>query len=219
MLCLCVLTCVCPCVFVRVCVEQMHSVRSAVSRSLARPSTFARLFHSSSFAAMSAAQQQLAFSKYPFLAKLGLAESNPGVFSGKFENGQGPTFTSVNPATNEPLATISTGTTEQLAACVAAMDRAKPAFAALPLPVRGELVRQIGEALRAKKTELGALVSLEMGKITAEGLGEVQEGQNHMHLRRKRATLASAYQRLLTVLFLCLTCAACVVCVCLWCSH
>jgi aldehyde dehydrogenase family 7 protein A1 len=44
-----------------------------------------------------------------------------------------------------------------------------------PPPARGELVRQIGEALRAKKAELGALVSLEMGKISAEGLGEVQE--------------------------------------------
>lgn len=55
------------------------------------------------------------------------------------------------------------------------MEVAKPSFSALPVPVRGELVRQIGEALRAKKAELGALVSLEMGKIAAEGLGEVQE--------------------------------------------
>ena len=45
----------------------------------------------------------------------------------------------------------------------------------LPAPRRGELVRLLGEELRAAKTELGALVTLEVGKITSEGLGEVQE--------------------------------------------
>lgn len=43
------------------------------------------------------------------------------------------------------------------------------------MPVRGDIVRQIGEAFRAKKEPLGKLVSLEMGKILSEGLGEVQE--------------------------------------------
>ncbi len=58
------------------------------------------------------------------------------------------------------------------------MKQAKKAFVAwraLPAPKRGEIVRQVGEALRAKKDALGALVSLEMGKILTEGLGEVQE--------------------------------------------
>lgn len=44
-----------------------------------------------------------------------------------------------------------------------------------PMPIRGEIVRQIGQAFRDKKEELGRLVSLEMGKILSEGLGEVQE--------------------------------------------
>jgi len=48
-------------------------------------------------------------------------------------------------------------------------------FQEMPAPLRGEIVRQVGEALRAKKDMLGALVSLEMGKIYTEGLGEVQE--------------------------------------------
>lgn len=48
------------------------------------------------------------------------------------------------------------------------------AFCQMPAPKRGEIVRQIGEALRAKLEALGALVSLEMGKILAEGIGEVQ---------------------------------------------
>jgi len=47
----------------------------------------------------------------------------------------------------------------------------------IPAPKRGEIVRQIGEALRAKLDPLGRLVSLEMGKILAEGIGEVQVSQ------------------------------------------
>jgi len=45
----------------------------------------------------------------------------------------------------------------------------------LPAPKRGEIVRQIGDALRLKLEPLGKLVSLEMGKIAPEGIGEVQE--------------------------------------------
>ncbi|RYG46116.1 aldehyde dehydrogenase family protein, partial [archaeon] len=45
----------------------------------------------------------------------------------------------------------------------------------MPAPKRGEIVRQIGDALRAKLRPLGHLVSLEMGKILSEGIGEVQE--------------------------------------------
>jgi len=60
----------------------------------------------------------------------------------------------------------------------AVIARAKAAFAewrTVPAPRRGELVRLLGEELRASKAELGALVTLEVGKITSEGLGEVQE--------------------------------------------
>ena len=54
-------------------------------------------------------------------------------------------------------------------------QKAFQAWRAIPAPQRGEVVRQIGEKLREKKDALGALVSLEMGKILTEGLGEVQE--------------------------------------------
>jgi aldehyde dehydrogenase (NAD+) len=60
----------------------------------------------------------------------------------------------------------------------AVMQRASAAFLKwrmLPAPKRGEIVREIGNELRAHKQDLGALVSLEMGKILAEGAGEVQE--------------------------------------------
>jgi acyl-CoA reductase-like NAD-dependent aldehyde dehydrogenase len=55
------------------------------------------------------------------------------------------------------------------------MDAAKAKWAEMPIPARGEIVRKIGMALRAKKDDLGQLVSLEMGKILSEGKGEVQE--------------------------------------------
>ncbi len=60
----------------------------------------------------------------------------------------------------------------------AAIGRAETAFRAwrdVPAPRRGELVRRLGEALRAEKAALGRLVTLEVGKIESEGLGEVQE--------------------------------------------
>ena len=60
----------------------------------------------------------------------------------------------------------------------AVIDRARNAFLAwreVPAPRRGELVRLLGEELRASKEALGALVTLEAGKIVSEGLGEVQE--------------------------------------------
>jgi aldehyde dehydrogenase family 7 protein A1 len=59
--------------------------------------------------------------------------------------------------------------------CIRAMEAAKAQWAELPIPARGEIVRKIGQALRAKKDDLGQLVSLEMGKILSEGKGEVQE--------------------------------------------
>ena len=55
------------------------------------------------------------------------------------------------------------------------MNAAKPMWAEIPAPHRGEIVRKIGVALREKKQALGALVSIEMGKILQEGEGEVQE--------------------------------------------
>jgi len=82
---------------------------------------------------------------------------------------------SLNPATGEVLAKV------QLAApadyeCV--VERAREAFRdwrMVPAPKRGEIVREIGNELRQHKADLGALITLEMGKILAEGQGEVQE--------------------------------------------
>ncbi len=121
-----------------------------------------------------------------FLAELGidLASPNSGVFFGGPSpsspssspwGGSGPALTSVNPSTNAPIATVAQATENDYEACVAAMDGAKRAWAETPAPARGEVVRKIGQAIRAKRDALGRLVSLEMGKILSEGVGEVQE--------------------------------------------
>lgn len=81
----------------------------------------------------------------------------------------------MNPATNKPIAKIRMGSLADYESCVKAMESEKVRWAKTPAPVRGEVVRQIGEAFRQKKEALGLLISLEMGKIKSEGLGEVQE--------------------------------------------
>lgn len=116
------------------------------------------------------------FSKYPFLKDLGLSSSvNAGVYDGQSWKANGEVITSVNPATGESIGSVQTGTVEDYNRCVAAGRQAYSAWSTTPAPRRGEIVRQIGDALRAKLTPLGQLVSLEMGKILAEGIGEVQE--------------------------------------------
>jgi aldehyde dehydrogenase (NAD+) len=82
---------------------------------------------------------------------------------------------SVNPATGEPLAAITqAGVDEYDAAVQRAAERFKT-WRMIPAPKRGEIVRQMGLAMREYLDPLGELVSLEMGKIRAEGMGEIQE--------------------------------------------
>lgn len=87
----------------------------------------------------------------------------------------GPTLTSISPADGLPLAQVTQATPEAYAQLRATAKQGFAEWRTWPAPRRGEVVRQIGEALRANKAELGALVSLEMGKVRAEGEGEVQE--------------------------------------------
>ena len=83
-------------------------------------------------------------------------------------------MTSYCPANNRPIATVTTGNLSDYESCVRAAEAAWAEWALTPAPKRGEIVRQIGEALREKLEPLGKLVSLEMGKIVPEGIGEVQ---------------------------------------------
>ena len=108
--------------------------------------------------------------------KLKLEPVNSGVYNGKWVPTAGAKLnTQVNPSNNEKLGEVSFGTAADYEATIAAMTAAQKDWQAVPAPLRGEVVRKLGEKLRENKHELGMMISLEMGKILTEGLGEVQE--------------------------------------------
>jgi aldehyde dehydrogenase (NAD+) len=112
------------------------------------------------------------------LSRLGLSERNPGAWTSAGPlamRGERETLGSENPATGETLARVALATKEDLDAVIVESERAFGEWRKLPAPRRGEIVRQMAEALRAAKPDLGQLVSLEVGKIASEGQGEVQE--------------------------------------------
>ncbi len=109
------------------------------------------------------------------LAELGLAEHNSGVYAGGWREAHGRDLESVNPATGEVIATVRRASPEDYEAVVESSVETFVRWRMLPAPERGRYVREIGDALRAHKEALGTLVTLEMGKILPEGLGEVQE--------------------------------------------
>ncbi|GGF46569.1 aldehyde dehydrogenase [Azorhizobium oxalatiphilum] len=80
-----------------------------------------------------------------------------------------------SPLTGEIIASIAQTDAAGATAAIGTAQEAFLAWRAIPGPRRGELVRLMGEELRAAKADLGRLVTLEAGKITSEGLGEVQE--------------------------------------------
>jgi len=84
-------------------------------------------------------------------------------------------ITTDNPATGEPIAAVKLQSRGQYDALIERAMKVQRQWRRLPAPKRGEVVRQIGLAIREHETALGELVSLEMGKIRAEGIGEVVE--------------------------------------------
>ncbi|MEO1111783.1 MAG: aldehyde dehydrogenase family protein [Pseudomonadota bacterium] len=84
-------------------------------------------------------------------------------------------LTVVSPIDGATVAAIAETPLSDMAGVIARSKAAFKSWRTLPAPRRGELVRLLGEELRAAKEDLGALVTLEAGKITSEGLGEVQE--------------------------------------------
>jgi len=97
-----------------------------------------------------------------------------GVYDGQWR-GTGDIITSVCPTTGEVLAHVKSATPQELHDAIERSREAYNMFRHIPAPRRGEILRQVREALAAKRDDLGALVSLEMGKIRTEGTGEVQE--------------------------------------------
>jgi aldehyde dehydrogenase (NAD+) len=112
------------------------------------------------------------------LDKLGIEESNPGACSGPgrwYADEAGGELVSYNPTTGEPIASVIQATENAYDQVLAEAQESFLEWRKIPAPKRGDLVRDLGNALRELKEPLGDLVSMEMGKIKVEGHGEVQE--------------------------------------------
>jgi aldehyde dehydrogenase (NAD+) len=115
--------------------------------------------------------------KLNFLAELGIKDVNSGACCGPkwVERPSGGELASTSPVDGSIIAKVRMAGAADYEAVVSAATAAFATWRMVPAPKRGEVVRQIGEALRAKKSALGQLVAYEMGKILPEGEGEVQE--------------------------------------------
>ena len=111
-----------------------------------------------------------------FLIKLGLTDKMSGVYSGGNSlSGGGEVLHSTSPTNGEPIGVVNGADKDEYEKVIVSAQKAFDEWRHWPAPKRGEVIRQIGDALRANKSELGTLVSYEMGKSLQEGLGEVQE--------------------------------------------
>ena len=111
-----------------------------------------------------------------FFTNLGLTENNQGTSTGqKVYEASSFDIASYSPVDGKLIGKVSSTTPEQYEAVIQTAQKAFVEWRKKPAPLRGEIVRQFGEKLRAKKEDLGMLVSYEMGKSYQEGLGEVQE--------------------------------------------
>ncbi len=108
------------------------------------------------------------------LRAVGIEDVNAGGFAGEWI-GSGPELEVSSPVDGRRLATVRQVTEEEYDRIVQRAHAAFLEWRRVPAPRRGQVVRLLGDKLRARKRELGALVTLEMGKILAEGMGEVQE--------------------------------------------
>ena len=111
------------------------------------------------------------------LEKLNLNSINPGSWSGDtaLQSDNEKLIESINPSTKEVIASVKNTTNEEYEQILSNANEAFKEWRNIPAPVRGDAVRRIGDALREHKDALGSLISIEMGKIKAEGDGEVQE--------------------------------------------
>ncbi len=110
------------------------------------------------------------------LERLGIRDMNPGMTTGTvWHETEGPETVSVTPIDGSDIARVKNATRDDYEKVILQAQEAFKEWRLIPAPRRGEVVRQIGLALREYKEDLGKLVTLEMGKIYQEGMGEVQE--------------------------------------------
>lgn len=113
--------------------------------------------------------------EHGFLKEIGLGSENLGGYVNGEWKASGSIISTVNPSNNQKIAEVKEVSIEDYEEGLRACSEAAKTWMSVPAPKRGEIVRQIGDAFRTKLDHLGRLVSLEMGKILPEGIGEVQE--------------------------------------------
>src|ERR1700741_640792 len=110
------------------------------------------------------------------LQQFGISGKHSGVSTGaQWLKTSGELISSFSPVDGKHIADVQCASKEDYDAVIAVAQEAFKEWRLWPAPKRGEVLRQIGEALRANKSALGKLVSYEMGKSLQEGYGEVQE--------------------------------------------
>jgi len=109
------------------------------------------------------------------LARLKIEGLHSGACTGAWLETKGETLVSINPTNGETLGEVKAATVADAEAVLAKAKATFESWRMRPAPHRGEMIRALGNALREHKEDLGALISLEVGKIKSEGLGEVQE--------------------------------------------
>lgn len=111
-----------------------------------------------------------------FLNILNITSQNPALSTGQeFWEGNGPQLESYSPVDGQRIASTKEASQEDYDRVISTAQAAFREWRMKPAPLRGEIVRQMGERFRQNKQALGELVSYEMGKSLQEGLGEVQE--------------------------------------------
>ncbi len=121
-------------------------------------------------------EQNLSDDSSAVLKRLGISEINSGVCRGEWvPNPTGGELVSINPTTGSPIASVLMASEADYDAVIRQAGETFEKWRLLPAPQRGQIIREIGDELRRAKQDLGRLVTLEMGKILVEGLGEVQE--------------------------------------------
>ena len=118
---------------------------------------------------------------HAFLKNLGInllqtGDLYPSVLNSEMQAvGDGTEFTVTSPIDGNEIARFKNASAEQLEQTIVTVEKAFREFQSIPAPVRGELVRRIGNIAREHKNDLARVITLEAGKIMPEALGEVQE--------------------------------------------
>ncbi len=109
------------------------------------------------------------------LAKFDLKGPQSGAYCGEWLQTRGPELLVHSPGTGQKISSVRQAGAADYQRCIAAAEQAFARWRVTPAPLRGEIVRQMGNAMREHKQALGEILTLEMGKILQEGLGEIQE--------------------------------------------